>query len=353
MHTASFSEQLSPLEWGPLSNARFIDLLAQFSNSKIAILVDENTHDHCLEFLITGFEALAEAEVIMLPAGEENKVLEVCFQVWETLTEAGFGRHDLLINLGGGMVTDLGGFVASVYKRGFAFVHIPTSLLGMVDAAVGGKTGIDLAGYKNQLGTFQEPLATFVDTGFLQTLPDTEWRNGFAELLKHALIADKTLWEALTQIKNIPLELTADQIRRGVEIKREIVFQDPIESGLRKTLNFGHTIGHALESYYLHSDIPLAHGHAVAIGMLLEAQLSVYQANLSQTEFAAIEKCIKQTYPIQIPNDAEALWTLMQQDKKNANGEVRCCLLNAIGTCVFDQTLTFQAFEHVMAQFNS
>lgn len=353
MHTASFSEQLSPLEWGPLSNARFIDLLAQFSNSKIAILVDENTHDHCLEYLITGFEVLATAEVIMLPAGEENKVLEVCFQVWETLTEAGFGRHDLLLNLGGGVVTDLGGFVASVYKRGFAFVHIPTSLLGMVDAAVGGKTGIDLAGYKNQLGTFQEPLATFVDTGFLQTLPDTEWRNGFSELLKHALIADKTLWEALTQIKNIPLELTADQIRRGVEIKREIVSQDPIESGLRKILNFGHTIGHALESYYLHTDIPLAHGHAVAIGMLLEAQLSVYQANLSQTEFAAIEKCIKQTYPIQIPNDAEALWTLMQQDKKNANGEVRCCLLNAIGTCVFDQTLTFQAFEHVMAQFNS
>jgi 3-dehydroquinate synthase len=353
MHTASFSEQLSPLEWGPLSNARFIDLLAQFSNSKIAILVDENTHDHCLEYLITGFEVLATAEVIMLPAGEENKVLEVCFQVWETLTEAGFGRHDLLLNLGGGVVTDLGGFVASVYKRGFAFVHIPTSLLGMVDAAVGGKTGIDLAGYKNQLGTFQEPLATFVDTGFLQTLPDTEWRNGFAELLKHALIADKTLWEALTQIKNIPLELTADQIRRGVEIKREMVSQDPIESGLRKILNFGHTIGHALESYYLHSDIPLAHGHAVAIGMLLEAQLSVYQANLSQTEFAAIEKCIKQTYPIQIPTDAEALWTLMQQDKKNANGEVRCCLLNAIGTCVFDQTLTFQAFEHVMAQFNS
>ncbi|MDP4807357.1 MAG: 3-dehydroquinate synthase, partial [Crocinitomicaceae bacterium] len=320
---ASFSEQLSPLEWGPLSNARFIDLLAQFSNSKIAILVDENTHDHCLEYLITGFEALATAEVIMLPAGEENKVLEVCFQVWETLTEAGFGRHDLLLNLGGGVVTDLGGFVASVYKRGFAFVHIPTSLLGMVDAAVGGKTGIDLAGYKNQLGTFQEPLATFVDTGFLQTLPDTEWRNGFAELLKHALIADKTLWEALTQIKNIPLELRTETIQQGVQIKVDIVAQDPTEQGLRKILNFGHTIGHALESYYLNSDTPLAHGHAVAIGMLLEAQLSVDQANLSQTEFEAIEKCIKQTYPIQIPNDAEGLWTLMQQDKKNANGEVR------------------------------
>ncbi|MDP4596046.1 MAG: 3-dehydroquinate synthase [Crocinitomicaceae bacterium] len=348
---ASFSEQLSPLEWGPLSNARFIDLLAQFSNSKIAILVDENTHDHCLEYLITGFEALATAEVIMLPAGEENKVLEVCFQVWETLTEAGFGRHDLLLNLGGGVVTDLGGFVASVYKRGFAFVHIPTSLLGMVDAAVGGKTGIDLAGYKNQLGTFQEPLATFVDTGFLQTLPDTEWRNGFAELLKHALIADKTLWEALTQIKNIPLELRTETIQQGVQIKVDIVAQDPTEQGLRKILNFGHTIGHALESYYLNSDTPLAHGHAVAIGMLLEAQLSVDQANLSQTEFEAIEKCIKQTYPIQIPNDAEGLWTLMQQDKKNANGEVRICLLPQIGSCLFDQKLTFTDFQHALQDF--
>lgn len=353
MHTASFSEQLSPLEWGPLSNASFIDLLAQFSNSKIAILVDENTHDHCLEYLITGFEALANAEVIMLPAGEENKVLEVCFQVWETLTEAGFGRHDLLLNLGGGVVTDLGGFVASVYKRGFAFVHIPTSLLGMVDAAVGGKTGIDLAGYKNQLGTFQEPLATFVDTGFLQTLPDAEWRNGFAELLKHALIADAALWKALSGIQDIRHELTAEQIQRGVVIKREIVGQDPMERGLRKILNFGHTIGHALESYYLNSATPLAHGHAVAIGMLLEARLSVEQATLSKTEFQAIEKYIKQTYQLQIPNNAEGLWALMQQDKKNVNGEVRICFLAEIGNCLFDQKLTFGDFKDALAHYIS
>jgi 3-dehydroquinate synthase len=353
MHTSSFSEQLSPLEWGPLSNDHFIDLLAQFSNSKIAILVDENTHDHCLEYLITGFEALANAEVIMLPAGEENKVLEVCFQVWETLIEAGFGRHDLLLNLGGGVVTDLGGFVASVYKRGFAFVHIPTSLLGMVDAAVGGKTGIDLAGYKNQLGTFQEPLATFVDTGFLQTLPDAEWRNGFAELLKHALIADAALWKALSGIQDIRHELTAEQIQRGVVIKREIVGQDPMERGLRKILNFGHTIGHALESYYLYSATPLAHGHAVAIGMLLEARLSVEQATLSKTEFQAIEKYIKQTYQLQIPNNAEGLWALMQQDKKNVNGEVRICFLAEIGNCLFDQKLTFGDFKDALAHYIS
>lgn len=351
MHTASFSEQLSPLEWGPLSNTRFIDLLAQFSNSKIAILVDENTHDHCLEYLITGFEALAKAEVIMLPAGEENKVLEVCFQVWETLTEAGFGRHDLLLNLGGGVVTDLGGFVASVYKRGLAFVHIPTSLLGMVDAAVGGKTGIDLAGYKNQLGTFQEPLGTFVDTGFLQTLPDNEWRNGFAELLKHALIADAALWKALSGIQDIRQELTAEQIQRGVVIKREIVAKDPMEQGLRKILNFGHTIGHALESYFLNTATPLAHGHAVAIGMLLEARLSVEQATLSKTEFQAIEKYIAQTYQLQIPNNAEGLWALMLQDKKNVNGEVRICLLAEIGNCLFDQKLTFGDFKDALAHY--
>lgn len=353
MHTASFSEQLSPLEWGPLSNDHFIDLLARFSNSKIAILVDENTHDHCLEYLITGFEALANAEVIMLPAGEENKVLEVCFQVWETLTEAGFGRHDLLLNLGGGVVTDLGGFVASVYKRGLAFVHIPTSLLGMVDAAVGGKTGIDLAGYKNQLGTFQEPLGTFIDTGFLQTLPDNEWRNGFAELLKHALIADAALWKALSGIQDIRQELTAEQIQRGVEIKREIVAKDPQERGLRKILNFGHTIGHALESYYLNTATPLAHGHAVAIGMLLEARLSVAQATLSKTEFQSIEKYIKQTYQLQIPTNAEALWALMLQDKKNVNGEVRICLLPEIGNCIFDQKLTFGDFKDALAHYIS
>jgi 3-dehydroquinate synthase len=353
MHTASFSEQLSPIEWGPLLNSTFSSILAPFALRKIAIIVDENTHDHCLEFLITGFEALSEAEVIMLPAGEENKVLEVCFQVWETLTEAGFGRHDLLINLGGGMVTDLGGFVASVYKRGLAFINIPTSLLGMVDAAVGGKTGIDFAAYKNQIGTFATAHATYIDTGFLHTLPSHEWTNGFAELLKHALISDAALWEELIQIENIPLELRSETIQQGVQIKAKIVAQDPTENGLRKILNFGHTIGHALESYYLNTATPLAHGHAVAIGMLLEARLSVEQATLSKTEFQAIEKYIKQTYQLQIPNNAEGLWALMQQDKKNVNGEVRICLLAEIGNCLFDQKLTFEDFKDALAHYIS
>lgn len=351
MQTASFSEQLSPIEWGPLLNSTFSSILAPFESRKIAIIVDENTHDHCLEFLITGFEALAEAEVIMLPAGEENKVLEVCFQVWETLTEAGFGRQDLLINLGGGMVTDLGGFVASVYKRGLAFINVPTSLLGMIDAAVGGKTGIDFGGYKNQIGTFAAAQATYIDTGFLHTLPSQEWTNGFAELLKHALIADAALWKELVQIENIPLELRSETIQQGVQIKADIVAQDPSEKGWRKILNFGHTIGHALESYYLNTSTPLSHGHAVALGILLESKLSVEHANLTKEEFVSIETRIKSTYALQIPDDIEGLWALMQQDKKNANGEVRICLLPEIGSCLYDQKLTFEDFEKVFNCF--
>ncbi len=353
MHTASFSEQLSPIEWGPLLNSTFSSVLAPFATRKIAILVDENTHDHCLEFLITGFDALAEAEVIMLPAGEENKVLEVCFQVWETLTEAGFGRHDLLINLGGGMVTDLGGFVASVYKRGLAFINVPTSLLGMIDAAVGGKTGIDFAGFKNQIGTFAAAQVTYIDTGFLHTLPSQEWTNGFAELLKHALISDVQLWQDLSYIQDVQKELQLETIQQGVQIKAEIVAQDLTEKGLRKILNFGHTIGHALESYYLNTATPLSHGHAVALGLLLESKLSVEQATLSKQEFLSIETRIKSICALQIPSDAEGLWALMQQDKKNDNGEVRICLLPRIGSCLFDQKLAFEVFEKVISGYCS
>jgi 3-dehydroquinate synthase len=353
MQTASFSEQLSPIEWGPLLNSTFSSVLAPFASRKIAILVDENTHDHCLEFLITGFDALAEAEVIMLPAGEENKVIEVCFQVWETLTEAGFGRHDLLINLGGGMVTDLGGFVASVYKRGLAFINVPTSLLGMIDAAVGGKTGIDFAGYKNQLGTFAAAQATYIDTGFLHTLPRQEWINGFAELLKHALISDVQLWQDLSKIQDVQKELQLETIQQGVQIKAQIVAQDPTELGLRKILNFGHTIGHALESYYLNTETPLSHGHAVALGLLLESKISVELAALTKGEFLSIEARIKNTYALQVPNDAEGLWALMQQDKKNDNGEVRICLLPKIGSCLFDQKLAFEDFQKVLANYSA
>lgn len=347
MNAVSFSEHAFSVEWGPLEASKFNTLLHAFSEAKKAVLVDENTQEYCLEFLLTSFEALADAEVIVLPAGEQSKVLEICAQVWETLTEANFGRHDLLINLGGGMVTDLGGFAASIFKRGITFINIPTSLLAIVDASIGGKTGIDFASYKNQIGTFSEPKATFIDLRFLSTLPHVEWKNGFAELLKHALIADPDLWLKLTACQEISEELDQQMIRRGVEIKQEVVLADPLEKGKRKVLNFGHTIGHAIESYYLHSDTPVSHGHAVAIGLLLESHLSMTLSSLNQNEFLAIERAIKKHFTLQIPRDINAIWELMQQDKKNQNNEVRICLLSRIGVCQCDQKLAFEDFERV------
>ncbi|MEN9700640.1 MAG: hypothetical protein RLZZ301_1838 [Bacteroidota bacterium] len=348
MQDASFSSPNVHFEFGPLFQSSFESKLSAYAGSKIAILVDENTHDHCLEFLLTGFPALAEAEVILLPAGEENKVLEVCFQVWETLTDAQFDRQSLLINLGGGMVTDLGGFVASVYKRGIDFIQIPTSLLAMVDAAIGGKTGIDLANYKNQLGTFQHPSGIYIDPGFLTSLPIDEWRNGFAELLKHALVADSDLATQLLKIKDLSLELTPALIARAASIKVQIVEQDPTEKGLRKQLNFGHTIGHALESQALESQTPLAHGHAVAFGILAESFLSVQKGILGTNELQAIEQCVLTQFPLLEVPDRTQLWPYLLQDKKNRHQEIRTCLLAGIGNCLYDQVIDAQDVESAL-----
>jgi 3-dehydroquinate synthase len=353
MQLPSFSEQQNLLEWCALQDSTFQDLLQHYAGSKKAILVDENTQTHCLEFLLTSFEELAHAEVIVLPAGEQTKSLEICAQVWETLTDAGFGRHDLLINLGGGVVTDLGGFVAAVYKRGIAFINVPTSLLAMVDASIGGKTGVDLAGFKNQIGLFAFPIKTYLDQRFLQTLPKKEWLNGYAELLKHALIADANLWKQLVQITDVQAELTTEHLQRGVEIKATIVSQDPSEKGLRKVLNFGHTIGHALESYYLDTETPLDHGHAVAIGLLLESQLSTKLLGLPDAAFQEIKSALERSYSVKIPKDSLVIWELMQQDKKNKDGEVRICLLSQIGACNYDQVLHLEDFQEIYATYTN
>ncbi len=200
------------IEIGSLETSGFTNFIQQrYSDSKIVIMVDENTNDNCLEYLITTFDFLAEAEVMLLPSGEENKVMEVCFQVWEALSDYGIGRRDLVINLGGGVVTDMGGFIASVYKRGVDFIQIPTTLLAMIDASIGGKTGIDLGMYKNQLGVFMNPKAIFIDKIFLETLEPKEVVNGFAEALKHALIKDPGLWDEFSSMENLS-ELSSDEM---------------------------------------------------------------------------------------------------------------------------------------------
>jgi 3-dehydroquinate synthase len=329
------------VEIGNLEDGSLKYLLQQYKDHRLIILVDENTHDCCLEYLLTSFKELERAEIILLPVGEENKVMEVCFQVWQAFTEYGFSRKDLVINVGGGIVTDMGGFIASIFKRGMNFVNIPTTLLGMVDASIGGKTGIDLDQYKNQLGTFCHPQKIFIDTKFLETLPAEEIFNGYAEMLKHALIRDKKLWNDIKTIHSEEELIQEDVIYASVKIKTEIIDLDPKEGGLRKILNFGHTIGHALESYFL-DKTPISHGHAVALGMCAEAFISWKQNRISKDEFLEIEETITSSFPM-ISLDADDVTKViefMHQDKKNESGKILCSLLDGIGNCGYNISIS-------------
>jgi 3-dehydroquinate synthase len=322
------------------SSSAFINLLHEYRDNKKIIIVDENTHDHCLEYVLTSFEELSEAEVIMLPSGEQNKVMEVCFQVWQALTEYQINRNDLVINLGGGVVTDMGGFIASVFKRGLKFVNIPTSLLAMVDASVGGKTGIDLGAHKNQLGVFAFPELVICDPLFLSTLPKKEFLSGKAEMLKHGLIADAEHWK-----KSINLtqeSITSQDIEHSVAIKQKIVSVDPLEKNIRKALNFGHTIGHAIEGYLL-SRLPHPHGYCIAWGMLAESFLSYKQNILSSAEYEEIKTTIVQLYP-KLPLEEQSipeLSHLMRHDKKNNKASsINFTLLEKIGAVKVNHNFT-------------
>jgi len=330
------------IENGPLVDSSFQAVLnEQYAHSRIVIMVDENTHDCCLEYLITSFDQLAEAEVMLLPVGEENKVMEVCFQVWEALTEYGIGRDDLIINLGGGVVTDMGGFIAAVYKRGVDFIHIPTTLLGMVDASIGGKTGIDLGNYKNQLGIFKEPVKIYTDAGFLGSLPDQEVLNGFAEMLKHALITSAELWLDLKSISSIDEMKDMSRIKTSQVIKCKAVLNDPLDKGQRKNLNFGHTVGHAIEGFYLDS-LGLSHGHCVALGIIAESYVSFAKGLLSEVELKDISETIRTWFEVpEFDSSAfDSIVQLMKNDKKNSANKILGCALNDVGNCMWDVEYT-------------
>lgn len=344
------------IEIGSLAESSFANLLQnEYGNSKKIILVDENTHDECLEYLITAFDGLEDAEVMLLPCGEENKVMEVCFQVWEAWSEYAIGRNDLVINLGGGVVTDMGGFIASVFKRGLDFIHIPTSLLGMVDAAIGGKTGIDLGNHKNQLGVFNNPVRVFVDPGFLETLPEIEKKNGFAEMLKHGLIKDREHWNTVKFITPTEDIFGVKVISDSIDIKNTVVLMDPFEKNERKKLNFGHTIGHAIEGFFLGEEEFIPHGYAVAIGILGESYISRRKGLLNEADFQEIEKTICAHYQIpelslQLTDD---LYNLMRNDKKNFNDQVQCVLLTGIGSCLTNQVIDKQDLISVLTYFQT
>ncbi len=304
-----------------------------FSNrqySKIGVLVDENTETHCLSHIV-GF--LQEHWLIKISSGEEHKNLRTCEQIWEALTEASFDRKSLLINLGGGVIGDMGGFCATTFKRGIDFLNIPTTLLSQVDASVGGKLGIDFNGLKNHIGVFQHPQMVIISPQFLSTLSKRELRSGFAEVLKHALIADKDYWNILTSV-SLESQDWETHIRHSINVKSGIVEEDPFEKGQRKLLNFGHTIGHAIETVYLDSENEkLLHGEAIAIGIICEAFISTKKVGLTNEELLEIAQYIKTTYDtIGIGKDKfERILELCQQDKKNLGNVINCTLLKHLG----------------------
>lgn len=315
-------------------------LIGQDQFSKIFILVDSNTHESCLPGFLPRLETSLEIEIVEMEQGEEMKNLDTCNSIWKVLSELEADRKSLLINLGGGVVTDLGGFIAATFKRGIPFVNVPTSLLAMVDAAVGGKTGINLDSLKNQIGVIRPAELVLIDTAFLQSLPANEMRSGLAEMLKHGLIKDQSTWNKLTKLEDLSTTDLDDLIKESIAIKEEIVSQDPTEKNIRKSLNYGHTLGHAIESYFLESPLKtkLLHGEAVAAGMIMESFISREQCGFPQEKLEEISKAITRIFgKIQLDKEEfEKIKDLLKFDKKNEKGNINFVLLKDIGKPVID-----------------
>ncbi len=315
------------------------------------ILCDENTLKHCLPTLITQCKELKNAEIFEIESGESSKSLQLCSQLWEALLSYNADKNALIINLGGGVISDLGGFIASVYKRGIDFINIPTSVLAMADASVGGKTGIDFAGLKNTIGTITQPKGVFVYPPFLETLPARHIANGMAEVYKMALISDKVLWKKLKPEKNF----NQASVIKSIEHKNNIVKKDPYDKGVRKSLNFGHTIGHAIESVLLASGIDVLHGEAVVIGMICEAKLSFDKKLISKAECSEIIQILSQKFPL-VPLPALLFGEIIKatiNDKKNNKLQIRCTLLNRIGKYKIDVTVSPDQILDSLEYYNS
>lgn len=312
--------------------------LSEISHSQLIILVDENTAQQCLPVLE---DVLDNPLIIKIPAGEVHKHLGTCEHVWSAMTDANVDRKAFLLNLGGGVVSDLGGFCASTYKRGIRFGNVPTTLLAQVDASVGGKTGVDYGSFKNHIGVFVESEFVLIDPVFLKTLPVREQKSGYAEIIKHALIKSKDLWGQLQEIEI--QDITSDLIAQAIRIKADIVERDFKEQNERKLLNFGHSLGHAVEGYLLHDEKRrVLHGEAIAAGMIMESYLAMMKSLLSEGDFKNIRKYIGDIYDF-IPIaefEAQKIIKLLYQDKKNVSGSLRFSLLKNIGEGIFDQEVS-------------
>jgi 3-dehydroquinate synthase len=314
------------------------NFLASRNYSSLAVLVDENTQRDCYP-LIKPF--VPAHSIIKVQSGEDQKNIDTCVNIWQEMTRCAMDRHSCLMVLGGGVLGDMGGFCAATYKRGVEFILVPTTLLAQVDASIGGKLGIDFEHFKNHIGVFQQPALTLLYDGFLETLPESELRSGFAEIIKHALISDADVWREiqLKALKDQPFKML---IRHSVEFKARVTSEDPMEKGLRKILNAGHTIGHAIESYRLANGKGILHGEAIAVGLIAESYIAEKLGLLLSKDLSEITRFILQTYgKINIGKDElSAIAQLTWQDKKNKNNKIMCVLLDGIGNAKWDCALT-------------
>lgn len=332
-------------------------LIKKQSYSSIFILVDTNTNEFCSKFLSEKIEANVEIEWIEIEPGEEHKTILTCNEIWKTLSENGADRKSLLINLGGGIVTDIGGYAASCFKRGIDFVHVPTTLLGMVDAAIGGKNGVNLDSLKNQVGIIRPPRLVLVDVGYLATLPPEEMRSGLAEMLKHGLIANADDFFSFEDLSQFQVDKLPELIRDSIKVKTKIAEEDPFENGLRMALNFGHTLGHAIESYHMESTskAKLLHGEAVAIGMILALKLSVEVLQFDSNKCDKASQIIR-TYFKTVEfseDDITSIKTYLKHDKKNSAGNVNFVLLKDFGQPKINCKVSDEQIKKAFAYYKS
>jgi 3-dehydroquinate synthase len=316
--------------------------VAECEHDRTFILVDETTERCCLP-LVSGMDCVEGAQTIVIGATDTHKTLDSLAHVWEELGKGGGTRHSLLINIGGGMVTDLGGFAASTFKRGINYINIPTTLLAMVDASVGGKTGINFRGLKNEIGVFSNASTVILDTAFLKTLDTKNILSGYAEMLKHGLINDEKMWaELINEELSVSHSSFKKMLAESVAVKQRIVTEDPTEQGIRKALNLGHTAGHAFESFALSNNAPILHGYAVAYGLICELYLSAIKTGFPSEKMHQTVRFIKEHYgKMSITcDDYPTLLELMTHDKKNVAGTINFTLLGGIGDIRINQTAT-------------
>lgn len=332
------------------------NVIEDYHPSRIFIICDENTAQLCvpkIQYLTDNIQ------LILTTSGEKNKNLETCRSIWSTLIEKSADRDAIVLNVGGGVVCDMGGFAAACFQRGIRFAHVPTTLLSMADASIGGKLGVDHDGFKNYIGLIQNPSFIWIDPSFLETLKPLEIKSGMAEIVKHAIIGSRSLWNIISEAKSTEDLNWVEVFEENIPVKVKIVESDFREQGLRKVLNFGHTIGHALESFYLASREPVTHGQCVAIGMLMESRIAVSLDLMNSTDFESIREVIFRILSPEVVSlpGVEMVLPWIEGDKKKSKGRVGFSLPDRIGSCGWDipveEKVIIDSFEWVRAQVKS